>query len=104
VTIDKEMLMGKRRMEAIEVYVEAAEVCIKAYNHGKDEALAKPIDSQGSTGILPVFHGRDAHATRGFARTSDDAIIKIRPEQVDTVVQWLKEAKSEAMAEIMLER
>jgi uncharacterized protein (DUF433 family) len=36
----------------------------------KLEALAKPIDSQGSTGILPVFHGRDAHATRGFARTS----------------------------------
>jgi hypothetical protein len=37
------------------------------------EALAKPIDSQGGTGILPVFRGGTAHATKGFARTSVDA-------------------------------
>jgi hypothetical protein len=36
-----------------------------------DEALAKPIDSQGGTGILPVFRGGTAHATKGFARASD---------------------------------
>ena len=34
------------------------------------EALAKPLARARGTGILPVFHGRDAHATRGFARTS----------------------------------
>jgi len=32
------------------------------------EALAKPPGSQSGTGILPVIHGRPAHATRGFAR------------------------------------
>jgi len=34
------------------------------------EALAKPLACRCGTGILPVFHGRDAHATRGFARAS----------------------------------
>jgi hypothetical protein len=34
------------------------------------EALAKPLGRQSGTGILPVIHGRDAHATRGFARAS----------------------------------
>ena len=33
------------------------------------EALAKTLASRCGTGILPVFHGRDAHATRGFARS-----------------------------------
>ena len=34
------------------------------------EALAKPAVVQRSTGILPAFHGRGAHATGGFARVS----------------------------------
>ena len=28
----------------------------------------KTLACTRGTGILPVFHGRDAHATRGFAR------------------------------------
>jgi alpha/beta superfamily hydrolase len=36
------------------------------------EGLAKPLACKCGTGILPVFHGRDAHATRGFARASID--------------------------------
>jgi hypothetical protein len=31
------------------------------------EADAKPSGSERSTGVSPVPHGRDAHATRGFA-------------------------------------
>ncbi len=38
------------------------------------QALAKPLACRCGTGILPVFHGRDAHATRGFARTSVIAV------------------------------
>ena len=34
------------------------------------EGLAKPLACRCGTGILPVFHGRDAHATRGFTRSS----------------------------------
>ena len=34
------------------------------------EALAKPLARARGTGILPVFHGRDAHATRSFAGAS----------------------------------
>lgn len=33
------------------------------------ETLAKPAVIQSSTGILPMLHGRDAHATSGFAKT-----------------------------------
>ena len=39
------------------------------------EGLAKPLACRCGTGILPVFHGRDAHATRGFARASIAAAI-----------------------------
>ena len=38
-----------------------------------NEGLAKPLAYRCGTGILPVFHGRDAHATRGFARASNDS-------------------------------
>jgi general secretion pathway protein K len=34
------------------------------------KALAKRLVRQRGTGILPVIHGRDAHATRSFARAS----------------------------------
>ena len=30
----------------------------------------KPLACTRGTGILPVFHGRNAHATSGFARAS----------------------------------
>jgi len=33
-------------------------------------AFAKPPATPSGTGILPVNHGRDAHATGGFARAS----------------------------------
>ena len=36
------------------------------------EALAITTASQSGTGILPVLHGRDAHATRVLARASPD--------------------------------
>ncbi|HOS66280.1 MAG TPA: hypothetical protein PK251_16205, partial [Candidatus Latescibacteria bacterium] len=36
------------------------------------------------TGILPVFHGRDAHATRGLARVSEG---KTTPLSVELAVQ-----------------
>jgi hypothetical protein len=39
------------------------------------EALAKTLAYRCGTGILPVFHGRDAHATRGFARSSSQQKI-----------------------------
>jgi hypothetical protein len=48
---------------------------IKAARNTKglmSEGLAKPLIYKCGTGILPVFHGRDAHATRGFARASSN--------------------------------
>lgn len=36
----------------------------------KGEPLAKPAVSQSGTGILPVIHGRDAHAMMGSAKAS----------------------------------
>gem|GEM_PF-2510647 len=44
-------------------------VCYTRVPH-ESEALANPLVSQSGTGILPVIHGWDAHATRSFARAS----------------------------------
>jgi len=37
-----------------------------------NEGTAKPRQSECGTGILPVVHGRDAHATRGSAGASNE--------------------------------
>jgi hypothetical protein len=58
----------------------------RSHNVASGEALAKPIDSQGGTGILPVFRGGTAHATKGFARTSGFMSFHCeRPAQPDVV-------------------
>ena len=41
-----------------------------AWDASTIEAFTAPLACRCGTGILPVFHGRDAHATRGFARAS----------------------------------
>ena len=46
-------------------------------NNKKKEALAKSVVNKCDTGILPVFHGRDAHATRGFARASKGLVLLV---------------------------
>jgi hypothetical protein len=48
---------------------------VRIASTGKREALAKPLGSQSGTGILPVIHGRAAHATRVFARASRGTIL-----------------------------
>ncbi len=41
----------------------------------RSEPLTKPTVFHRGTGILPVFHGRDAHATRGlFPRYTAPAV------------------------------
>jgi len=49
-----------------------------------EEVLANPLAFRCGTGILPVFHGRDAHATRGLARVSEG---KTTPLPVELAVQ-----------------
>ena len=49
----------------------------KRFIQNRLEVLAKPFACRRGTGILPVFHGRDAHATRGFARTPDETFERL---------------------------
>jgi len=55
-----------------------------------EEGLEKDLAYRCSTGILPVFHGRDAHATRGFARASK-VIIEPSDDRMITALarQWV---------------
>ena len=46
-------------------------------NNKKKEAPAKSVADKCGTGILPVFHGRDARATRGFARAPESLALLV---------------------------
>jgi hypothetical protein len=51
----------------------------------KMEEVEVAVQDDGSIFITQPMHG------------NDDAIVSISPEQVDTLVKWLKEAEKEAL-------
>ena len=61
------------------------------------DAPAKPGEIQGGTGILPVIHGRDVHATRDFATSTDSCLIDSNIIQV--VQQAIRSEESKNIAE-----
>ena len=64
-----------------------------------NEALAKLLDRTCGTGILPVSHGRNAHAKRRFARASNVRLPKLPVLSVLGLLMCLPVAGADALME-----